>query len=346
MCVGGGDFTVLRFLCEKRDGTRVTISMRKFDTCIRECDLIDVPIVNALFTWSVSGGRNAAFRLDHFLCSRQWSEEFLDLSLSLGPRLVSDHFPLILESAPITWGPTPFRFENMWLLHQDFKRNIQEWWEEHSEFGWAGYCLMKKLKFVKEKLKIWNREVFGDVRIRKRELLELIGGLDRLECDEGGSAETSNQRVALMKESEEINLKERRSMNQKIKFKWTTEGDVNSKLFFKVANGRKKRNFIKELEDEGGNVLRDHEEIERTISSFYENLFSEEVLDRLILDGLDWYPILEDQARWLERPFEVVEIKKVVFDLEGDKASGPDGFSLSFFQECWETIMDDLLLVF
>lgn len=65
-----------------------------------------------------------------------------------------------------------------------------------------------------------------------------------------------------------------------------------------------------------------------------------------MLEGLDWCPIYEEQARWLERPFEDNEIKEVVFDLEGDKASGPDGFSLSFFQACCDVVMKDLLSVF
>lgn len=29
-----------------------------------------------------------------------------------------------------------------------------------------------------------------------------------------------------------------------------------------------------------------------------------------------------------------------------DKAPGPDGFSLAFFQECWDTVKDDVMRVF
>ena len=47
--------------------------------------------------------------------------------------------------------------------------------------------LANKLKALKEDLKIWNREVFGDVRCKKRSIMgelmdldvkELLGGLD------------------------------------------------------------------------------------------------------------------------------------------------------------------------
>lgn len=96
---------------------------------------------------------------------------------------------------------------------------------------------MRKLKWIKEKLKDWNKEVFGDNRERKRFFVEEINTLDTLEL-------------------EEVCLKEKRSMNQKMKCKWAKEGDVNSKLFFKLVNSRKGRNVIKELEGSNGQVIR------------------------------------------------------------------------------------------
>lgn len=62
-----------------------------------------------------------------------------------------------------------------------------------------------------------------------------------------------------------------------------------------------------------------------------------------MLESLEWCPISEEQARWLERPFEEKKIKEAVFNCEGDKAPGPDGFSLSFYQACWDVVKNDLL---
>ncbi|KAM7528373.1 hypothetical protein LguiB_031783 [Lonicera macranthoides] len=44
--------------------------------------------------------------------------------------------------------------------------------------------------------------------------------------------------------------------------------------------------------------------------------------------GLDWDPIGLESKGWLERPFEVNEIKAAVDACEGDKAPGPDGFTI------------------
>ena len=49
---------------------------------------------------------------------------------------------------------------------------------------------------------------------------------------------------------------------------------------------------------------------------------------------------------WLERKFEREEILQVVRDLEGDKASGPDGFTMAFYHHCWRVVEKDVLAIF
>lgn len=63
------------------------------------------------------------------------------------------------------------------------------------------------------------------------------------------------------------------------------------------------------------------------------------------VDELLFSQIGDDQATWLERPFEEEEVKKVVWMMDGDKAPGPDDFTLAFYKTCWEVIKGDLLLV-
>lgn len=48
----------------------------------------------------------------------------------------------------------------------------------------------------------------------------------------------------------------------------------------------------------------------------------------------------------LELPFEEKEVFEVNKVMNRDKAPGPDGFSLAFFQDCWDVIKSDLMGVF
>ena len=54
---------------------------------------------------------------------------------------------------------------------------------------------------------------------------------------------------------------------------------------------------------------------------------------------------MEVEAGWLERDFEV-EVRKVVLKMNGNKALGLDGFSMAFFQVCWDVLRVDIMKVF
>ena len=45
----------------------------------------------------------------------------------------------------------------------------------------------------------------------------------------------------------------------------------------------------------------------------------------------------------LEKTPEEGEIRKIVFEICAESASGPDGYSALFFQACWEIIKKDMV---
>ena len=48
----------------------------------------------------------------------------------------------------------------------------------------------------------------------------------------------------------------------------------------------------------------------------------------------------------MDSPFTEEEISKAIFQLDKDKASGSDGFTIAGFQDCWDVIKEDLVMVF
>ncbi|KAL6340733.1 hypothetical protein AAG906_021271 [Vitis piasezkii] len=222
-CVGG-DFNVIRRSSEKLGDSSLTSSMRDFDGFIRDYELLDPPLRNAPFTWSNMQESPVCKRLDQFLYSNEWEHFFPQSLQEVLPRWTLDHWPIVLDTNPFKWGPTPFRFENMWLQHPSFKECFSSWWRGFQGNGWECHKFMRKLQLFKQE-GVLTSELSAQRALRKGELEELI-------------------------------LREEIHWRQKAKVKWVKERDCNSKFFHKVANGRRNRKFIKFLENERGSLLR------------------------------------------------------------------------------------------
>ena len=133
---------------------------------------------------------------------------------------------------------------------------------------------------------------------------------------------------------EEVLLKEEVFWRQKSKINWIKEGDCNSKFFHKVANGRRNRKYIKSLENETGLVLNNVVSITEEILLYFEKLYANPIGESWSIEGLDWSPISEESAISLVAPFTEEEISKAIFQMDRDKAPGPDGFTIAVFQDC------------
>ena len=95
-----------------------------------------------------------------------------------------------------------------------------------------------------------------------------------------------------------------------------------------------------------GIIYEDDSEMTDQVVQFYKNLYKDTEEWRLFVEGLEFDQIEGLERDWLERRFENEEILRVVKELEGDKAPGPDGFSMAFYHHCWGIVERDVLAVF
>jgi hypothetical protein len=70
-------------------------------------------------------------------------------------------------------------------------------------------------------------------------------------------------------------------------------------------------------------------EIKEHIVNYYDKLYTEQSTWRPRVDELSFSSIDAEERIWLERDIE--EVWEVVWDLNGDKALGPDGFAMVLF---------------
>ena len=75
--------------------------------------------------------------LDRFLVSVDWEGKFSKAIQRCLPRPTSDHSPILVDSDGIRTGPSPFRFELMWLKYDGFKETLKGWWQSLVFHGWG-----------------------------------------------------------------------------------------------------------------------------------------------------------------------------------------------------------------
>ena len=83
--------------------------------------------------------------------TQNWLDQFSGVLQSRLPRPTSDHFPILLEGGGLRRGPSPFRFENMWLKVEGFKDLLWSWWQGTVVRSSASFKLAAKLTEVKQK---------------------------------------------------------------------------------------------------------------------------------------------------------------------------------------------------
>ncbi|KAI9090781.1 hypothetical protein K1719_028634 [Acacia pycnantha] len=173
-----GDFNEIKSPMEQKGGGRTSeVRCRRFQNWIQECNLIDLDVGGPFFTWKGpkwEGLDRVYKRLDRCLCNVEWHEQFVNAVIKVLPRLCSDHHPLLvqLNGQNQVYRARNFRYEAMWQMHGNFVEVVNESWK-------GEYEAHVKLNRLQENLICWNREVFGRIATRKKQLFNRLYGIQK-----------------------------------------------------------------------------------------------------------------------------------------------------------------------
>ena len=173
-------------------------TISEFNDWIADIEVEEIPSVGRKFTW-FRPNRAAKSKLNRFFISHEWLTKWPGCTQFILDRNLSNHCPILLRSKNIDWGSKPFRVLDCWLKDKLFESIVKECWTNTQPRGWGGFAFKEKIKKFKERMKLWNREQFGDT-LKKVQGIE--ADLNKLE-DASTNRQLSSQELVILKKLQE-----------------------------------------------------------------------------------------------------------------------------------------------
>jgi hypothetical protein len=135
-----GDLNELMHDYEKLGpGTASNARINLFRSYVKRCGFIDLGYNGPAYTWTNKRFSSAPTyeRLDRCLANAEWCMMYPETTVLHLPMMHSDHTPiLVVLNSNYSQPNKPFRFENWWLLDQDFHDVAHNSWcrSSHREF--------------------------------------------------------------------------------------------------------------------------------------------------------------------------------------------------------------------
>ncbi|XP_070037051.1 uncharacterized protein LOC107793013 [Nicotiana tabacum] len=153
---------------------------------------------------------------------------------------------------------------------------------------------------------------------------------------------TIENRIVLQKAQDELTKyisigeqywKQKESMN------WFAEGDRNTSFFHNHVNGKRQKLQLKRIHNGDGGWLESQVLMADAVVDIFKKYFTHEgdPTSFELLNNVNNMVTMDQNLELCKFP-TIEEVKGADFALSGDSASGPDGFTGLFYQQCWDIV--------
>lgn len=224
-------------------------------------------------------------------------------------------------------GQRPFRFEHMWLLHDGFSELVKECWKGDLDFKEA-------LESFTNDVKVWNKNVFGNVHKEKKRLMARIDGIQKKMANSNHPLyHLQDLERKLQNELDDLLKKEEVLWYQKSKDNWINDGDRNTKYYHIKTVARRKKCRVEMLRNNDGVWEEDIKKLEGIATPFFQNLFRDEDTGEVDFSTITSFSCLEegDKVR-LSADVTDTEVWEAIRSIGAHKSPGWMASLLYFFK--------------
>ncbi|XP_075659168.1 uncharacterized protein LOC142629059 [Castanea sativa] len=196
-----GDFNEMLSSSDKLGGNPlIPRRVQMFKDCLDSCGMVDLGFHGPRFTWvnKREVGHFIQERLDRGFANSEWRRMYLEAAIHHLVRTHSDHCPVLLkmDNNGLSNLSRSFRFQPMWMSHPLFSDFVADSCMDDGPLN------LNVEKFTAD-VKIWNKEVFGDIFQRKKRLEARLRGIQSRIAD-GLNLYLLNLECQLRKEYSEV----------------------------------------------------------------------------------------------------------------------------------------------
>ncbi|KAL3698736.1 hypothetical protein R1sor_012812 [Riccia sorocarpa] len=303
----------------------------------------------------VRGNRLEQSRIDRVYMSRsgEWLENVKKVD-HIGGKTLSDHIPVVVQlqlrinNEEVQKKTTYFKFDYRILEEAEVFREARKVWLDHPKenldprvkwvLGW------RRLKSLFRRVQKEKREEARNLEKREEELQSL-----RIEVEMNPSEYNLTKLVELEREVREQECQKARICREQSRNRWFKDGEAPTKYFFSQLKAKHRREEIKALKLDSGQVITSERGVMQEIGRFYADLYEqpevstgEELAREQVLSYGDT-KVSSQQNEALAAVPEMEELEKIVKGLPEEKAPGLDGVTAEVLTRCWSFMKIDCL---
>ena len=327
--------------CEEKKYRGNGICRRKvmeYTGCMDYYNLIDLGFSGTKYTWTNKRdiGDLIQQRLDRVWANSSWKVAFPEALVKHLARNNSDHCPLLLslDSPHVSNGVKPFRFQPIWLSHEEFPSVVREAWEGNH------HSICNAINEFTNKANVWNRYFFGNIFWKKKNLIARMLGAEKA-LARNPSQILIHLHNFLSEELEKILALEEELWCMKARMNWLIQGERNTTFFHISTLNRRSQNRIVRIQNADGLWEEDMDKVKEIFLEGFAKLYSSEQVSspktpsNIFVWG-NW--LSESKAVNLTLAPTNAEILFALNSMKAFKALGPNGLYAGFFQRFWMVV--------
>ncbi|KAF9600832.1 hypothetical protein IFM89_013067 [Coptis chinensis] len=240
---------LIRMKKKKRGRLPCQIAVNEFVEFINGNALIDTTSLGFKFSWSNKrhGDKRMVQKIDRILVNQKWIDAATGWRSKILQWRISDHSPIVGWFTAIPKPHNiPFRFKKHWIKHESLKEVAKQKPGRTPED--AHRKVMKKLKRLKEVLKTWSWETFGDLRKKKKRVTEDLERIMKEQEEDPFNVQLQERERNKEEELNGILDTEAAQWRQKARVSEAFEGDRNTAYFHALHKLRMNKALIRKSE--------------------------------------------------------------------------------------------------